>query len=175
MLTDEQMRYPVGKFVIPLTYTGEDIAQWTEILRTLPAKVRNAVAALNEDQLDTPYRTDGWTIRQVVHHIPDSHMNALIRFKWTLTEDNPTIKPYKEDQWALLSDYKMPVEPSLKLLEAIHIRMINIIEGLGPDELELSFIHPDTGQTIPLKRLIALYAWHSEHHLAHITETVKKF
>jgi hypothetical protein len=175
MLTDEQMRYPIGKYEAPLTYTKETIAGWIEIIRALPGKVRQATMTLTEAQLDTPYRTGGWTIRQVVHHIPDSHMNSLMRFKWALTEENPTIKPYDEAGFAMLADYKLPIEPSLKMLEGIHVHMVTLFESLNEDELNRTFTHPATGDTAPLKKVIGLYAWHSEHHLAHITETLKKF
>jgi hypothetical protein len=175
MLTDEQMRYPIGKFEAPLSYTSNDILKWTETIRTLPGKLRNAVMGLTEAQLDTPYRTGGWTIRQVVHHLPDSHMNSLLRFKWALTEHNPAIKPYDEAGFALLADYKLPVEPSLKMLEAIHIRMVALFESFSEDDLDKTFHNPESKTTFTLKKAMALYAWHSEHHLAHITETVKKF
>lgn len=175
MLTDEQMRYPIGKFEAPAFYTHEDIVKWTGIIRELPGKVRNAVAGLTEAQLDTPYRIGGWTIRQVVHHIPDSHMNSLMRFKWAMTEDNPTIKTYNEAAFALLADYKMPVEPSLQLLAAVHAHLAALFESFTLYDLERTFYNPDSKISFPLKKAMALYAWHSEHHLAHITETVKRF
>lgn len=174
-MTDEQMRYPIGKFEAPLSYTQQDTINRIKTISELPGKLRQAVTGLNEQQLDTPYRTGGWTIRQVVHHVPDSHMNALVRLKWTLTEDNPTIKAYREADWALLPDYKLPIEPSLKMLEAIHARLVMLLESLTEDDLERTFYHPDSKTTMPIKRMIALYAWHGNHHLAHITETVKQF
>jgi len=175
MLTDEQMRYPIGKFEVPLSYTNQDLLTWIESIRSLPAKVRNALTGLTEAQLDAPYRTGGWTLRQVAHHLPDSHMNALLRFKWALTEENPTIKPYDEQGFALLADYKLPVEPSLKMLEAIHVRLVALLESLNEDDLSRTYIHPATGKTAPLKQIVAMYAWHGNHHLAHITETTKRF
>jgi len=175
MLTDEQMRYPIGKFEAPSSYTDETLRNWINIIRDLPGKMRQATAGLTEAQLDTPYRTGGWTIRQVVHHVPDSHMNSLMRFKWAMTEDNPTIKPYDEAGFAQLADYKLPIESSLKILEGIHIHLVALFESFTPDDLDRTFTHPATGRTSPLKEIIGMYAWHSQHHLAHITETVKKF
>jgi hypothetical protein len=172
---DEQLKYPIGKFIVPVTYTNEDIRGWINDIKELPGKLRQTIITLNETQLDTPYRPGGWTLRQVVHHIADSHLNAMIRFKWALTEDKPTIKAYKQSDWALLPDYRLPVEPSLKLLEGLHQRLVALFESFTEDDWDRSFIHPETGATITLKRNLALYAWHSKHHLAHITETVKRF
>jgi uncharacterized damage-inducible protein DinB len=175
MLTDEQMRYPIGDFEAPLTYTPQLIAGWIEEIRTLPARVKQAVAGLTETQLDTPYRSGGWTIRQVVHHLPDSHMNSILRFKWAMTEDNPTIKPYDETSFARLADYQLPIEPSLKMLEGIHARMVALFESFNDADLNRTFYHPASGKTSTLKETIGMYAWHGNHHLAQIVETVKKF
>lgn len=174
-MTDEQLRYPIGKFTVPVTYTSEDIRKWINDIKVLPGKVRHAIIKLNETQLDTPYRPGGWTLRQVVHHMADSHMNSLIRFKWTLTEDRPTIKAYQEKDWAMLADSRLPVEPSLKMLEGIHQRLVALFESFTEDEWDRAFIHPESGATITLKRNLALYSWHGRHHLAHITETIKRF
>ncbi len=175
MITDDQLKYPVGKFSPPVTYTDADIRGWINDIKNLPGKLRMVIMNLNEMQLDTPYRTGGWTLRQVVHHLADSHMNSLIRFKWALTEDKPTIKAYEQTDWALLADYRLPVEPSLKMLEGIHQHLIALFESFSEDQWNRAFIHPETGATVPLKRNLALYAWHGKHHLAHITETIKKF
>jgi uncharacterized damage-inducible protein DinB len=174
-MTDQEMQYPTGKFNPPVFYTSEDIRNWITTIKELPVRLRKAVTGLTDQQLDTPYRTGGWTLRQVVHHIADSHMNALMRIKWTLTEENPTIKAYEEADWALLADYHMPVDSSLQILDGIHLHMAAIFEGLDDDDWGRTFLHPQSGQTMQLKKLLALYAWHSKHHLAHITETVKKF
>jgi len=174
-MTDEQMQYPIGKFKAPVSYTTEDIRKWTATIRELPGRLRQAIITLNEKQLDTPYRTGGWTLRQVVHHVADSHMNSLTRFKLALTEENPKIKPYEEADWALLPDYRLPVEPSLKMLEGIHLRWVALLEALTEEQLNRTFLHPESGEAIQLKKALALYAWHSKHHLAHVTETVKKF
>jgi uncharacterized damage-inducible protein DinB len=174
-MTDEQMRYPIGKFVPPVTYINEDIIRWIDEIHTLPGRIRNAILTLTDAQLDTQYRTGGWTLRQVVHHVADSHMNSLMRFKLALTEDNPTIKPYDEAGWAIQPDYRLPVEPSLKMLEGIHQHMVALFESFTENECNRTFIHPATGSIIPLKKNLALYAWHGNHHLAHLTETIKKF
>jgi hypothetical protein len=174
-MTDEQLKYPIGKFSPPVSYTNDDIRHWINDIKILPGKIRQAVISLNEKQLDTQYRTGGWTIRQVIHHVADSHMNSLIRFKLALTENNPTIKPYEEADWALLPDYRLPVESSLRILEGIHQHWVTLLESFGEKEWGRTFTNPESGQTIPLKRALALYAWHCRHHLAHITETVKKF
>jgi len=174
-MTDEQMKYPIGKFTPPASYTTDDLRHWTNDIKVLPGMLRQAVISLNEKQLDTQYRTGGWTLRQVVHHLADSHMNALIRFKLALTEDNPTIKPYEEADWALLSDYHLPVESSLRILEGIHIRWVALLESFTENEWNRTFIHPASGETVSLKKNLGIYSWHGKHHLAHITETVKKF
>ncbi|MGZ3872717.1 MAG: YfiT family bacillithiol transferase [Mucilaginibacter sp.] len=174
-MTDEQMKYPTGKFKAPVSYTNEDLRTWITVIKEFPGRLRQAIITLNEKQLDTPYRTGGWTLRQVVHHVADSHMNSLMRFKWALTEDNPTIKPYEEGDWALLPDYRLPVEPSLRILEGLHLRWAALLESFTEEEWTRTFLHPASGETMPLKKALALYAWHSKHHLAHITETVKKF
>ncbi|MGY4538653.1 putative damage-inducible protein DinB [Mucilaginibacter sp. UYNi724] len=174
MLTDEEMRYPIGKFVPPVSYTEQDMRQWTHDIATLPGRIREAILGLTYEQLDTQYRTGGWTLRQVVHHLADSHMNSLCRFKLALTEDNPTIKPYDEAGWAIQADYRLPVEPSLKMLDGIHQHMIALFESFTEDQWNRTFVHPESGSVTPLKKNLALYAWHGNHHLAHLTETVKK-
>lgn len=174
-MTDEQMKYPIGKFIPPVSYISEDKRRWINDLHMLPGKLRNAVMPLTERQLDTPYRAGGWTLRQVVHHLADSHMNSLTRFKLALTEDNPIIKPYEEADWALLPDYRLPVEPSLRMLEGIHQHMATLFESFGDDECDRTFVHPASGDTVSLNKGLALYSWHGKHHLAHITETIKKF
>jgi len=174
-MTDEQQKYPIGKFKAPVSYTQEDIRTWITIIKEFPGRLRHAIIALNEKQLDTPYRLGGWTLRQVVHHVADSHMNSLMRFKWALTEENTTIKPYDEADWALLPDYRLPVEPSLKILEGIHQRWAALLESFTEDEWNRTFVNPESGNTLQLKKALALYAWHSKHHLAHVTETIKTF
>ena len=141
----------------------------------LPAMLEFAIKDLDAAQLHTPYRPGGWTVHQLIHHIADSHINAYTRFKLGLTEDNPVIKPYEEADWALLPDYRLPVEPSLKLLEGLHQHWVALLEGFSEDDWGRTFVHPATGDTNHLKKALALYAWHCKHHLAHITETIKTF
>lgn len=169
------LKYPIGKFETPITITGEQITEWIEVIATFPSRLESEVKLLTEEQLDTPYRPDGWTIRQVVHHCADSHMNSFIRLKLTLTENEPTIKPYDEASWATLSDsIHMPIAPSLKMIEGIHERWTVLLKGLTDEQYELQFIHPDHVAKIRLDEYIGMYAWHSNHHLAHITTTKKR-
>jgi hypothetical protein len=165
----ESLKYPIGKFSAPVTYTPEQIQQWIIEIKILPGKLKAAVTNLTDAQLDTPYRPGGWTIRQVVHHIADSHINAFIRLKWALTEANPTIKAYEEGDWAMLPDYQLPIEPSLLMLEGLHTRFSTIFENLNDEQWNRTFVHPASGETIPVQKLAGLYAWHGNHHLAHIT------
>lgn len=174
-MTDELLQYPIGKFKTPVSYTQHDINGWINDLNEFPGRLRNVVIRLNEDQLNTPYRPGGWTLRQVIHHLADSHMNCIIRFKWALTENNPTIKAYQEADWALLPDYRLPIEPSLKMLDGIHQHLVALLSGFTENEWNRTFVHPESGATISLKRNLALYSWHGKHHLAHITETLKRF
>lgn len=164
----EKARYPIGKYQPKKPITVRDVAKWIDEIEELPKKLRSVVSTLNDDQLDTPYREGGWTVRQLVHHIPDSHLNAYTRFKLALTEDKPTIKPYREDLWAELPDSSLPTEVSLKMLEAIHERWIYLLKSLNEEQLDRELIHPESG-TVMLKSMIGSYAWHGKHHLAHIT------
>ncbi|RTR35828.1 putative metal-dependent hydrolase [Robertmurraya yapensis] len=162
------VRYPIGKFQVDSEITMDLVQGWIEDVDQLPGQLREAVEVLNDEQLDTPYRDGGWTVRQVVHHLADSHMNAYIRFKLALTEENPIIKPYEEAEWAKLPDSELPVEVSLAILENVHLRLVKILNSLGPEDLEKTFVHPDSGLTAVAKN-IGLYSWHGRHHLAHIT------
>ncbi|RCH56913.1 putative metal-dependent hydrolase [Mucilaginibacter hurinus] len=174
-LTDEQMRYPIGKFTPPTEVTADDIRRWINDIRMLPGLLRQAVIGLNDDELDTPYREGGWTLRQVVHHVADSHINSITRIKLALTEENPIIKPYEEAYWALLPDYRLAVEPSLKILEGVHQHLVVLFENFTEREWNRTFVHPETGASNTLLKTLGVYAWHGRHHLAHITETKKKF
>jgi DinB superfamily len=168
------LRYPVGKFHFdgPLTEDQKQISL-DDVART-PANLRAAVKGLSDTQLDTPYRPGGWTVRQVVHHVPDSHMNSYVRFKLALTEDEPTIKPYAEDRWAALGDTTAtPVEVSLTLLDSLHDRWVHLLRSLTPEEWKRTFRHPELG-AMTLEKNLALYAWHGKHHVAHITELRKR-
>lgn len=174
MNTLDSLRFPIGKFEAPQVLTQELIDGYVKDIETFPARLKQAVNGLNDSQLDTPYRPDGWTIRQVVNHCSDSHMNSIIRFKLALTEEEPTIKPYYEERWAELADSKtMPIAPALSLLEGLHQRWTVLLKSLSPDDLKKTFIHPEHGKHFRLDENIGVYAWHGNHHLAHIT-TLKK-
>ena len=166
-------RYPIGTFKYDGPYTENQRCELMKVLADLPTKIRTAVAGLNDHQLDTPYRNGGWTVRQTVHHVADSHMNSFIRFRLALTENNPTIKPYDEALWADIPDAKEPVEVSLQLIEALHRRMVVMLRSLSPDDWKRTFNHPERGP-MTLDMNLGLYAWHSRHHVAHITELRKR-
>lgn len=160
----------MGRFVAPAAVSASDRAGFIGILEELPIRMREAVTGLDEAQLDTPYRPDGWTVRQVVHHVPDSHMNAYIRFHLALTEDNPVIRPYYEARWAELPDARAAIAMSLQLLEAVHVRWVILLRAMGETEFARTYQHPEQpGRSMPLNEVLAMYAWHSRHHLAHIT------
>ena len=167
-MSEQDPRYPVGRFQ---PVTGDDVKarrQSIADLSALPARIRAAVAGLDAAQLDTPYREGGWTVRQVVHHVADSHMNGMIRVKLALTEDSPTIKPYKEALWATLPDASLPIEVSLGIIDGVHARLDAIIAGMTDADFARTFVHPENGLT-PLSTWVQLYGWHSRHHVAHIT------
>jgi hypothetical protein len=164
----EDLKYPVGPYQLPHTIAPQERRSWLDEIAATPRHLRAAVAGLSESQLDTPYRPGGWTVRQVVHHVPDSHMNCLIRIKFALTENQPTIKPYDEALWAELPDAKAPIETSLVLLEMLHARMMSLLEGLTEAQWKRTFVHPELGVR-NLDQTMSLYAWHGRHHVAHVT------
>ncbi len=165
----EKLKYPIGKFSAPSVITNKEINEWISIIEKFPKNLENLVKNLSDQQLDTTYREGGWTLRQVIHHCADSHHNSYIRFKWTLTEDKPVIKAYDQDLWAKLSDGNTaPILLSLNYLKALHAKWGYLLRGLSNSDLQRSFIHPESGKEITLTRNIALYAWHCNHHFAHI-------
>jgi hypothetical protein len=164
---DTDSRYPVGRFVAPATISTDELTEAIATLAELPEQMRNAVDGLSSAQLGTPYREDGWTVRQVVHHVADSHMNAVIRVKLALTEDWPTIKPYDEAAWAMLHDTAAPVEWSLELIESLHARWVMLLQSLNEEQWKRGFNHPENGPMTVAKTTL-VYAWHSRHHVAHI-------
>ncbi|RZJ66891.1 MAG: putative metal-dependent hydrolase [Flavobacterium sp.] len=170
----EKLRYPIGKFEKPTGITSDLIEKAIAEIENFPLKLRLETQDLSDDQLDTPYRPEGWTVRQVVHHCADSHMNAITRFKLALTEDKPTIKPYEEALWAELADSKLPISPALQMLDGIHGRLSVLLKSLSETDLRRTFIHPEHGREIPIEQLIFTYAWHGNHHLAHITSLKKR-
>jgi len=167
-LNDVDPRYPVGRFMPPATITPGERTDAIATLAELPEQLRNAVDGLSFTQLSTPYREGGWTLRQVVHHVPDSHINAYVRVKLALTEDWPTIKPYDEAAWAKLHDVAAPVEWSLELVESLHARWVMLLQSLTDEQWKRGCHHPENGP-MTVELLALLYAWHSRHHVAHIT------
>lgn len=171
----EHLKYPIGQFECPNNITQQHIESWISILEHFPQRLENLVEELTDEQLDTPYRPEGWTIRQVVHHLADSHQHSYNRFKWTLTEDQPIIKAYEEKDWAELPDAKTaPIEMSLHFLKGVHSRLIFVLKRLNENQLDMSFIHPETNAKVVLKYNIGMYAWHSNHHYAHIENVLKR-
>ena len=164
------LKYPLGKFSVPEKITPHLIKLSIEDIATFPGKLEKEVSDLSESQLNTPYRPGGWTIRQVVHHCADSHMNSLIRFKLALTEDKPVIKPYFEDRWAELPDTReMEIAPALQLLHGLHGRWVYLLKSLTAGQLQKAFINPEHNKEYTLELAVILYGWHCNHHLAHIT------
>jgi hypothetical protein len=164
------LRYPVGPFAIPRDVTAADRARYIEQIAAAPAELRRAVLGLTDAQLDTPYRDGGWTVRQVVHHVPDSHVNAYVRMKLGLTEERPRVKPYDQDAWIATPDVRAtPVAVSLALLEALHDRWVRLLRGLEPQDFRRTIDHPDWRDPMTLDTVLAHYAWHGRHHVAHIT------
>jgi len=167
-MTDD-LRYPTGPFKYDPHVTPDTRKQAIAAIRDAPSALRSAVRGLSDTQLNTPYRDGGWTVRQVAHHVPESHMNAFIRFKLAMTEDNPTIKPYDENAWANLADVpREPIETSLALLDALHHRWTTLLEAMTPDDFARTLVHPEMGQRT-LDFMLQMYAWHGRHHTAHVT------
>jgi DinB superfamily len=165
----KSLRFPVGHSPRPQSVSPLDLHKAISAIAALPENLRSAVVGLTDDQLDTPYREGAWSVRTLVHHVADSHMNMYIRFKLALTEDWPTIRPYEQDPWALLPDSKLPVEVSLALIESLHRRWVALMESMTDTEWKRGFNHPETGR-FTLPQAVVLYDWHGRHHTAHITE-----
>lgn len=173
MISEEHLRYPAGRFQKPDHVSDDQVQHAIDEIAALPEKLIRAVAGLTGEELDTPYRPGGWTLRQVIHHLPDSHMNAYIRFKLAITEENPTIRPYLEAKWAECEEARTaPVELSLDLLTSIHKRWVLFLRSLHASDFDRTYFHPESQKTIPLREGIAMYAWHGRHHLAHVTEAM---
>jgi hypothetical protein len=171
----DDLRYPIGDFKYAGSLTASDRTACIERIAVAPSRLRAAVQGLSDVQLDTPYRPGGWTPRQVVHHVPDSHLNAYTRFRLALTEQVPTIRPYDEARWAELPDAQSgPIEVSLALLEALHARWVLLLRRLGTDDWSRTFHHPEKRREQTLDEVLAMYAWHGEHHVAHVTSLRKR-
>ncbi|WP_452224280.1 YfiT family bacillithiol transferase [Lacinutrix chionoecetis] len=170
----EKLKYPIGKFNCPAKITKDHINEWISILEHFPVHLEHLVSALDHNQLDTPYRPEGWTVRQLIHHISDSHHNSYTRFKWAMTEDNPIIKAYDENAWSQLHDYNEPIENSLLHIRVIHAKLVYFAKGLSALDLKRTFIHPDGNEVVSLEENLGIYAWHSNHHFAHIERLMER-
>lgn len=164
----EFLKYPIGKFALPELVTSETMSDAIANIKLFPSHLFKAVSPLAAHQLDTPYRPGGWTVRQLVHHCSDSHMNAFIRFKLALTEENPLIKPYEEAEWANLADASLPIESSLAIIQAIHYKWGVLLDSMKPEDFKRTYFHPEKKRSQELEEVTLMYAWHSQHHLAHI-------
>ncbi len=177
MTTDEleALKYPIGKDEIPEEITSVEINEWIDDISELPQKLKEDVNKITKKQLDTPYRPEGWTLKQLIHHIADSHMSAFLRFKWALTEDEPTIKAYDEKAFAELYDSRLaPVEISLDFISALHGKWVILLENMSTDDFDKTFVHPETGQRYTLKESLGHYSWHGRHHYAHMHNLLKR-
>ncbi|MGS2761340.1 YfiT family bacillithiol transferase [Sinomicrobium sp. M5D2P9] len=171
----EELQYPIGKFIAPEYIGKEQTDTWTGVLEAFPERLEKLVAGLADAQLDTPYRPGGWTVRQVVHHLYDSHTNSYVRFKWTLTEDSPVIKAYYEDRWAELFDTRSAaVTLALDGLKALHAKWVYLLRGLKDSDLQKTFVHPEGNREVALAENIGVYAWHCNHHYMHIRNLLER-
>ena len=171
----EKLKYPIGKFDAPSNISAEKLSDWISILEHFPNRFFNLISNLSDDQLNTPYRPEGWTVRQVVHHVYDSHHNAYTRFKWAMAEEKPTIKAYNEKDWANLFDAKnAPITLSLPAIATLHAKWVYLLKGLSAEDLQREFIHPEGNRILSLTYTTGMYAWHSNHHYAHIENLLKR-
>lgn len=165
----EDKKFPIGKFEQPESYTDRDLDKQIEVLKLFPSKLSHLLKNFSDEQLDTQYREGGWTVRQLVNHLADSHMQSFLRFKWALTEDNPTIKPYEEAKWAELQDTaNSPLSASLQILEGLHCRWVHLLKTITNKEFARTYFHPEQNKSLTLRENVAFYAWHCNHHYAHI-------
>jgi len=168
-------KYPIGQFSMPEKYTEADLMNWLDDLRLLPERIEREIKRLDDDDFDTPYRDGGWTIKQVINHLADSHINMYVRVRMALTQTNPTILPYDQDSWAYLIDAEDgPVEPSIMILDGIHQRLLDLFDSMRHGEFERAYYHPEKKRSFKIWEAVALYAWHSNHHLAHIKQAKKR-
>ncbi|MCM0059341.1 MAG: putative metal-dependent hydrolase [Algoriphagus sp.] len=170
----EALKYPIGKFTIPQVIDAEAIQQAIQHIAALPKELFQAASSLTPAQLDSSYRPGGWTVRQLLHHIADSHGNAFFRFKHALTEENPTIKPYDEGSWANLPDAALSAELALEMIRLVHAKWVHLLQHMSPADFERTYFHPEKQRTQPLAEVTLMYAWHGKHHLAHITSLIQR-
>ncbi|WP_400080796.1 YfiT family bacillithiol transferase [Winogradskyella sp. R77965] len=168
-----KLRFPIGEFKKPDVITEHHINEWITSIETLPQSIISITKDLSEEELNYKYRPDGWTIKQVVHHCADSHINSILRFKLALTEDTPTIRPYFEDRFAKLIDYNISIDSSISILTGVHKKLGILLKNLNKEELKRAFVHPEHGKHFSLEETIGTYAWHSNHHLAHINQALE--
>ena len=173
-MSDDALKYPIGRFSAHDSYSKEEVNALIHRIEEVPSKIEALYKTLSPTQLDTPYRDGGWTARQVLHHIPDSHVNAYVRTKWTLTEHTPTIKAYDEKSWALTAETSVDPAISIAFLKALHTKWIILLKEITPAEFEKKFYHPDAKKYVRIDQLIATYAWHGDHHLGHLQIVAKK-
>lgn len=169
----EKLKYPIGRFLVPETITAHHRKQWIESIQKLPNELVALTETWNIGQWKTPYRPGGWTAQQLVHHIADSHMNSLMRFKVGLTEENPTIKTYNQDAWAKMNDVTLPASVSLKIIDGIHQRFVNVLQNMTVEDFQRHIFHPEMNKKITLEKMLALYGWHSDHHYTHLKNLKK--
>ena len=168
-----QLKFPIGEFIKPEVITTQHINEWIASIEALPQSIISITKDLSEEELNYKYRPNGWTIKQVVHHCTDSHINSLLRFKLALTENTPTIRPYFEDRFAELNDYSESIDSSISILTGVHKKLELLLKNLNPEELKREFVHPEHGKHFSLEETIGVYAWHSNHHLAHIKQALQ--
>jgi len=169
----QKLRFPIGKYS-PGEIKFDEIERWIEDIVNLPTELKKVLENVDEEALNYTYRPEGWSIRQLVHHLADSHMNAFIRFKLALTEDNPTIKPYLESQWAMMHDVKeVPVSSSVQILEGVHTRLAAVLKDMSVQEFSRRYTHPEHGKSLDLAFTVGMYSWHGRHHVAHIKGALK--
>ncbi len=172
MIDIEFLKYPIGRFLKPETISGQNLKEATDYLRSFSGYLEETVKELTEEQLNTAYRPGGWTVKQLIHHLSDSHMNAVMRFKLALTEVNPTIKPYDEAAWAQLADYSSPTSESIPLIRGIHAKWAIILDSMSTEDFKKTYFHPESQSSVPLSEVTLMYQWHSMHHLAHIQHLI---
>lgn len=172
MIDLELLKYPIGKFLKPENISEQNLKEASTYLQSFPHYLEETVKEFTEEQFNREYRPGGWTVKEVIHHLSDSHMNALMRFKLALTEQNPTIKPYNEGAWAKLADYALPASESIPLVRGIHSKWALILESMSPEDFQKTYFHPESQSSVPLSEVTLMYHWHSMHHLAHIQHLI---